>query len=117
MYVEMRPPKSRHSEPRNNQTASLLFDRPVEEWAAAVSSGAKSWGVSRSTAWAEGSGASGESLVRASVTSANGGELPALAARRRLGVFFVGHRWLLRPSVGTHEDDEAPDHRDGVVVD
>jgi hypothetical protein len=32
MYVEMRPPKRRHSEPRNSHMASLLLDRPVELW-------------------------------------------------------------------------------------
>jgi hypothetical protein len=30
MYVEMSPPNRRHSEPRNNHIANLLFDKPVE---------------------------------------------------------------------------------------
>jgi hypothetical protein len=32
MYVLMRPPKRRHSEPRNSHMPNLLLDNPVEVW-------------------------------------------------------------------------------------
>src|SRR5215216_3058658 len=94
MYVEMRPPNSRHSEPRNTQTASLLFDRPVEEWRTSSSSGAKSWGVS---------GNSGVSPASARVTSANGRQLLAVPTGGWLGVIALGGGRLLRPAVDAKE--------------
>jgi hypothetical protein len=30
MYVEIRPPKRRHSEPKNSHIANLLLERPVD---------------------------------------------------------------------------------------
>src|SRR5918993_5976289 len=49
MYVEISPPKSRHSDPRNSHIASLLFDSPVVVWCTTWSGASPP--VSASAAW------------------------------------------------------------------
>src|SRR5215211_8681230 len=95
----MRPPNSRHSEPRNIHIASLLLDSPVE---VCPCSGSRSSGTYSEGEW--------------TTTSAKGDQLLA-RARRRVLVLGIGQRGILRPTVDAEQDDDGADTGDPVVVD
>src|SRR3954447_8114394 len=101
----MRPPNSRHSEPRNSHMASLLLDRPVEVWGCGSTSCETA--VTMPVAVAP----------VGTLTSAKGGQLLRAALGRGGVLVAVGHRGLLRPAVDAGQDDQTTDHGDDVVVD
>src|SRR6478609_8830715 len=102
----MRPPNSRHSEPRNSHIANLLLDSPVVVWC---------------TGPCGMCGASGAMPPWGMVASANGGELLRGAAGSvrpvPLEVVFGGRRRLEGPAVHTADDDQAADDGEQRVED
>src|SRR4029079_11246227 len=113
MYVEINPPNSRHSLPRNSHMASLLLLSPVDVGGPWVAGAA----CSTTALCSSGGGAS----VR---VASDTGELlrrgVAAATFGRVVVAFRGNRRLGRPAVraqqqnGSADDDQNPREDDPV---
>src|SRR6476620_45404 len=107
MYVEINPPNSRHSLPRNHHIASLLLLSPVvvSGWpCASVNSTWAPWSVAGP--WSSGAG------VSVSVASDTGellGRLSAATLGRRVVVAVGRGRRLERPAVRRQQQDGSAD--------
>src|SRR3954451_24972208 len=116
MYVEINPPKSRHSLPRNSHIASLLLLSPVDVGGPCVAGAACS-----TTALCSSGG--GASVRVASDTGQLLGRRVAAATLGRVVIAVGGNRRLQRPAVRPQqqdraaEDDQHPREDDDVAHD
>src|SRR3954462_7324836 len=99
MYVEIKPPKSRHSLPRNSHIASLLLLSPVDVGGPCVAGAA----CSTTALCSSGGGAS----VRVASDTGQLLRRRVAAALGRIVIAVGGNRRLQRPAVRPQQQDRA----------